>query len=129
LEDNLKEDAMIDGSKIRNRRKALEMTLHELASMAEISESYLSKIENNSNINTTTPILDRIEDALQLSERINSNSDSKYNFVPGVHSETLDTLLEDLTRLLRSYNRKGEITLNETIEILSRVDKIIKFNH
>jgi transcriptional regulator with XRE-family HTH domain len=127
LEDNLKEDAMIDGSKIRNRRKALEMTLHELASMAEISESYLSKIENNSNINTTTPILDRIEDALQLSERINSNSDSKYNFVPGVHSETLDTLLEDLTRLLRSYNRKGEITLNETIEILSRVDKIIKF--
>jgi transcriptional regulator with XRE-family HTH domain len=103
------------------------MTLHELASMAEISESYLSKIENNSNINTTTPILDRIEDALQLSERINSNSDSKYNFVPGVHSETLDTLLEDLTRLLRSYNRKGEITLNETIEILSRVDKIIKF--
>lgn len=120
---------MIDGSEIRSRRKALGLTLRELAALAEISDSYLSKIENNLEINTKMYVLDRIKDALDLSEKINSKSKKDNGFIPGIHSETLDTLLEDLTRLLRSYNRKGEITLSETIEILSRVDRIVKVNN
>ena len=117
---------MIDGSEIRNRRKALKMSLRELSSMVEISESYLSKIENNSDIKTKTYILEKIEDELQLAERINSHSYAEGDYIPGVHCPNLDTLLDDLTKLLRAYNRKGEITLNETIDILKRIETIVK---
>ena len=107
------------------RRKELKMTLSELASMSDISESYLSKIENSISTNVKTYILDNIKDALDLAERVNLTSRKNKTALSHGADNGLESMLENLSRLLRSYNRKGEITLNETIDILSRIEKIV----
>lgn len=119
---------MIDGSEIRNKRKLLKLSLRELSAMSDISPSYISRLENGKLKNPDPRIVSRINKALQ--NGFNAVDNLNYIYEPTTNYTTnvsvLDSMLEDLVEILKSYNRKGDISLIETIEIMARIEKIVK---
>lgn len=118
---------MFDGFEIRQRRINLGLSLRNLASMSEIDPSYLSRIENNLS-NPHPVILENIFNILEENERVlNKVQRVKEAEVKYSHRDRrFDSLLQELNESLKFYNQRGEISLDETIGLLIKIDEIIK---
>ena len=95
---------------IRNLRKSKNITLDELSNRTSISNSYLSKLENNKVTNCTINTLEKIAEALEVNikDLFYSKLDIKY-------------LKEKLNETIDEYGLKSK----EALEISQLVDLLI----
>lgn len=95
---------------IRNLRKSKNITLDELSNRTSISNSYLSKLENNKVTNCTINTLEKIAEALEVNikDLFYSKLDIKY-------------LKEKLNETIDEYG----INSKEALEISQLVDLLI----
>ena len=95
---------------IRNLRKSKNITLDELSNRTSISNSYLSKLENNKVTNCTINTLEKIAEALEVN--IKDLFYTEYD---------IEDLKEELNEIVDEYGLKSK----EALEISQLVDLLI----
>jgi len=120
----------IDGATIKKRRMESGMTLRRLAQMVDISPTYLSLIENGKRKTSNQYLLDRIIDILDKQDEIRDQyiKEELIALEAGrkkTESE-LEMKLDELNEALRAYNKIGDMTLDETWEVMERIRYIVR---
>ena len=100
---------------MKQRRMERGMTLDELASMTDISVSYLSRLEKGERVAPSQPIVNSIYKALGMGLELVKDEDI-----------TAKTKYQELEELINMYAKKGDINIRETIEIMEMIEGIIK---
>jgi transcriptional regulator with XRE-family HTH domain len=105
------------------------LTLRKLAELAEISPAYLSLIENGKK----TPnqyVIERILNAIEKHEEIRDQLIIKeLTALEAGRKKTdseLEMKLDELNEALRAYNKIGDMTLDETWEVMERIRYIVR---
>jgi transcriptional regulator with XRE-family HTH domain len=121
--------SQVDGESIKKRRMVNGLTLRKLAELAEISPAYLSLIENGKK----TPnqyVIERILNAIEKHEEIRDQLIIKeLTALEAGRKKTdseLEMKLDELNEALRAYNKIGDMTLDETWEVMERIRYIVR---
>ena len=121
--------SQVDGEAIKKRRMINGLTLRKLAELAEISPAYLSLIENGKK--TPNPyVIERILNAIEKHEEIRDQLIIKeLTALEAGRKKTdseLEMKLDELNEALRAYNKIGDMTLDETWEVMERIRYIVR---
>src|SRR5690554_2832927 len=121
--------SQVDGESIKKRRMVNGLTLRKLAELAEISPAYLSLIENGKK--TPNPyVIERILNAIEKHEEIRDQLIIKeLTALEAGRKKTdseLEMKLDELNEALRAYNKIGDMTLDETWEVMERIRYIVR---
>lgn len=119
----------VDGEAIKKRRMLNGLTLRKLAELAEISPAYLSLIENGKK--TPNPyVIERILNAIEKHEEIrDQHIIEELTALEAGRKKTdseLEMKLDELNEALRAYNKIGDMTLDETWEVMERIRYIVR---
>ena len=121
--------SQVDGESIKKRRMVNGLTLRKLAELAEISPAYLSLIENGKK--TPNPyVIERILNAIEKHEEIrDQHIINELTALEAGRKKTdseLEMKLDELNEALRAYNKIGDMTLDETWEVMERIRYIVR---
>lgn len=121
--------SQVDGESIKKRRMVNGLTLRKLAELAEISPAYLSLIENGKK--TPNPyVIERILNAIEKHEEIrDQHIIEELTALEAGRKKTdseLEMKLDELNEALRAYNKIGDMTLDETWEVMERIRYIVR---
>lgn len=119
----------IEGETIKKRRMLNGLTLRKLAELAEISPTYLSLIENGKK--TPTPyVTERILNTIEEHEKIREQYILEELIALEAGSKNTESefkiKLDELNEALRAYNKIGDMTLDETLEVMEKIRYIVR---
>ena len=97
---------------IKNLRKSKNITLDELSNKTSISNSYLSKLENNKVTNCTINTLEKIADALEVNIKDLFYSKLDINELKSKLNETIDEY---------GINSKEALEISQLVDLLINV--------
>jgi transcriptional regulator with XRE-family HTH domain len=118
-----------NGQDIKEKREKLGLSLRKLATLADVSPSYLSRIENNIKTTPNKHTLDRILTVLTDAEEESTNKAvmedlmGLYNMRPA--KTELDNLLQELIKILRGCNKRKTMSIEETSTIFELIKNIV----
>lgn len=120
----------VDGEAIKKRRMLNGLTLRKLAELAEISPTYLSLIENGKRKTPNPYVIERILNAIEEHEKIrDQHIIEELTALEAGRKKTeseLEMKLDELNEALRAYNKIGDMTLDETLEVMERIRYIVR---